>query len=279
MGSCKVSALTLKGCLLEMKKSKGLLIDLDGTLYHGKHMISGADTLIKTLKELHIPYLFVTNNSSRTAEDVADVLNSMGILASPQDVCTSSQAAAKYIACESPGARVAVLGEKGLRHALSEAGLQEVQHSPQYVVQGIDRTFTYHSLTTAIGWINEGAQFILTNPDLLLPSDDGLIPGAGTIAAAIEAGSGVKPIVIGKPSSHLMTYAMDILGMEPSDVIVIGDNMRTDIAAGEAAGCETVLVLTGITTSDNLQQHIESTGVKPDVICKDLHELLKVLTS
>lgn len=269
----------MKGCFLEMKKSKGLLIDLDGTLYHGKHMISGADTLINTLKELHIPYLFVTNNSSRTAEDVAEVLNGMGIQAAPSDVCTSSQAAAKYIATESPGARVAVLGEHGLRHALSEAGLQEVESSPQYVVQGIDRSFTYHSLSAAIGWISEGAQYILTNPDLLLPSDDGQIPGAGTIAAAIEAGSGVKPIVIGKPSSHLMTYATDILGMEATDVIVIGDNMRTDIAAGAAAGCETVLVLTGITTENNLQQHIQSTGVEPDVIFKDLHELLNFLSA
>lgn len=260
-----------------MGKSKGLLIDLDGTLYHGKHMISGADTLINTLKSLQIPYLFVTNNSTRTAEDVAALLNGMGIQAAPEDVCTSSQAAAKYIAEESPGAKVAVIGEDGLRQALSKAGLQEVVESPQYVVQGIDRTFTYQSLSAAIRWISEGAQFILTNPDLLLPSDNGLIPGAGTIAAAIEAGTGVKPIVIGKPSSHLMTYATEILGMEPKDVTVIGDNMRTDIAAGAAAGCETVLVLTGITTDSNLQQHIQSTGVEPDVICKDLHELLKYL--
>lgn len=269
----------LKGCFDHMKTSKGLLIDLDGTLYHGKHMISGADTLINTLKSMNIPYLFVTNNSSRTAQDVAALLNGMGIQAVPEDVCTSSQAAAKYIAEESPGARVAILGEDGLRQALSEAGLQEVEESPQYVVQGIDRNFTYQSLAAAIRWISEGAQYILTNPDLLLPSDHGQIPGAGTISASIEAGSGVKPIVIGKPSSHLMTYATDILGMKPSEVTVIGDNMRTDIAAGAAAGCETILVLTGITTDNNLQQHIQSTGVEPDTICKDLHEVIKLLTS
>jgi 4-nitrophenyl phosphatase len=261
-----------------MKRSKGLLIDLDGTLYHGQHMISGADVLIRTLKSNHIPYLFVTNNSTRTPEDVAALLNGMGIEAEPNDVCTSSQATAKYIMERSPGARVAIIGEDGLRQAVTKAGLQEVLENPEYVVQGIDRTFTYDTLSSAVGWISEGAQFILTNPDLRLPSDVGVIPGAGTIAAAIEAGTGVKPLVIGKPSSHLMTYAMDILGMEPSEVAVIGDSIRTDIAAGAAAGCETILVLTGVTSEASLQEDIRMTGVEPTIICKDLHDLLDHLS-
>lgn len=260
-----------------MKQIKGLLIDLDGTLYHGNHMIPGANVLIDTLKSCHIPYLFVTNNSSRTPQSVAELLNGMGIQAVPEDVCTSSQATAKYIVEKSPGARVAILGEEGLRDALLGAGLQEVEESPQYVVQGIDRTFTYASLSSAVRWISEGAISILTNPDLRLPSDHGFIPGAGTIGAAIEAGTGVKPIIIGKPSSHLMTYATELLNLQPSEVTVIGDNMHTDIAAGVAAGCETVLVLTGITTEENLQLHIEATGIQPDFICKNLQEVLQLL--
>ncbi|WP_438350955.1 TIGR01457 family HAD-type hydrolase [Paenibacillus sp. FA6] len=262
-----------------MTISKGLLIDLDGTLYHGQHMISGADVLISQLKANHIPYLFVTNNSTRTPEDVAALLNGMGIQAEPSEVCTSSQATAKYIAERSPGARVAVIGEDGLRQAIRQAGLLEVDQNPEYVVQGIDRAFSYATLSSAVQWISDGAQFILTNPDLLLPSDSGVIPGAGTIAAAIEAGTGVKPLVIGKPASHLMTYAMDILDMEPSEVAVIGDSMRTDISAGAAAGCETILVLTGITTEASLQADIRMAGIEPNMICKDLHELLHQLCS
>ncbi|AOZ91118.1 TIGR01457 family HAD-type hydrolase [Paenibacillus crassostreae] len=258
-----------------MKRHKALLIDLDGTLYHGRHMIEGADVFIRTLKDNHIPHLFVTNNSSRTPEAVAALLNSMGIQAETKEVCTSSQATAKYIAARTPNARVTILGEDGLRSALTQAGLEEVDQDPQYVVQGIDRNFSYHALASAMRWISEGAQFILTNPDLQLPSDDGVAPGAGTLAAAIEAGSGVKPIVIGKPSSHLMSYATDILGMMPEDVIVVGDNMRTDISAGAAAGCETILVLTGITTESSLQEDIRIAGVEPNVICKDLHDLLR----
>lgn len=261
------------------QESKGLLIDLDGTLYHGKQRIPGADILIRTLMERNIPYLFVTNNSSRTAEGVASHLNDLGIPAAPHEVCTSALAAAKYIAQESPGAAVAMLGEEGLRQALLEAGLHIVEDNPQFVVQGIDRSFTYEKLMKAVAWIREGAVYVLTNPDLLLPSDNGFLPGAGSLSASIQAASGVEPIVIGKPSGHLMTFATERLGISPSDATVVGDNMRTDITAGAQAGCQTILVLTGLTTPEKLDKHIEAAGFKPDMICKDLYELKDWLCS
>lgn len=162
---------------------KAYLIDLDGTLYHGRHRIEGADQLIRTLQELGKPYLFVTNNSSRTPQGVADHLNGMGIPADASQVCTSAVAAAEYVAEESPGAKVACIGEAGLLEAIEEAGLQLTEDVPDYVIQGIDREFSYHKLTKALRWINAGSKFIMTNPDLRLPSDDGLTPGAGTIGA------------------------------------------------------------------------------------------------
>ncbi|WP_179945161.1 HAD-IIA family hydrolase [Paenibacillus durus] len=255
----------------------GLLLDLDGTLFHGGIMIPGADTLIAGLRSKGIPFLFVTNNSSRTPANVAAHLSAMGIEAHEQEVCTSSLAAARYIAEESPGAAVAILGEEGLHRACEEAGLNIVTDSPQYVVQGIDRSFTYDSLTRAARWITGGAAFVLTNPDLMLPSDDGMMPGAGTLGAAIEAASGVKPVIIGKPHRHLMSYATSRLGIDLKDAIVVGDNMRTDIAAGANAGCRTVLTLTGVTTKDNLEQYKEWTGVSPDFICSNLAELRALL--
>ncbi|MDR9854092.1 TIGR01457 family HAD-type hydrolase [Paenibacillus sp. VCA1] len=265
--------------MAQNEKTKALLIDLDGTLYHGKHRIPGADELIRTLKQQGVPYLFVTNNSSRTAEGVASHLIGMGIPAEPGDVCTSSLAAAEYIAGESPGASVAMLGEEGLREALLDAGLHIVDENPQYVVQGIDRSFTYESLAQAVQWIRAGAAYVLTNPDLLLPSDHGLVPGAGSLAASIRAASGAEPVVIGKPSGHLIKYATDRLGISPGEATMVGDNMRTDIAAGAAAGCRTILVLTGLTTEENLEAQIEGAGVKPDVICKNLHELTEMIRS
>ncbi|MEK5028027.1 HAD-IIA family hydrolase [Paenibacillus sp. FSL M7-1046] len=257
-----------------MKDLGGLLIDLDGTLFHGGVMIPGADRLIAGLRSAGIPFLFVTNNSSRTAAAVAAHLNGMGIEAKAEEVCTSSMAAARYVAEESPKARVAILGEEGLIEACRAAGLSIVTEKPEYVVQGIYRSFTYDSLAQASRWIQEGAKFVLTNPDLMLPSDDGVMPGAGSLGAAIEAASGVSPVVIGKPESHLVTYATALLGIKPETAVVVGDNMRTDISAGVKAGCRTILVLTGLTTADNYEHYQQITGVTPDEIYADLAEFM-----
>lgn len=258
---------------------KALLIDLDGTLYHGNRMIQGADSLIKGLEDAAIPYLFVTNNSSRTPGEVAAHLQSMGIPAREEQVCTSAVAAAEYIAGLKPGCSVAPIGEHGLVSALKEAGLVIDTQSPDYVVQGIDRSFTYETLTRAARWIARGADYILTNPDLMLPSQDGLMPGAGTISASIQAASGVKPVTIGKPSGIIMKYAIDRLGLDQQDVAVIGDNMLTDISAGAHAGCGTILVLTGVTNKENLESYIISSGVQPDMICETLEDLRELICS
>nr|WP_178019749.1 TIGR01457 family HAD-type hydrolase [uncultured Paenibacillus sp.] len=252
---------------------KAYLIDLDGTLYHGPRMIPGADVLITALRAKRIPFLFVTNNSSRTPEEVAAHLDAMGISARAEEVCTSAVAAARYIAQEQPACKVAAIGEAGLTKALKEAGLHLTLEEPDVVVQGIDRQFTYDTLTQAARWIRGGARYVLTNPDLLLPSQEGLMPGAGTLSAAIQAASGVKPTVIGKPAAPLMDFAIARLGLKPSEVAVIGDNLHTDIAAGVNAGCGTILTLTGVTTADNLPDDVKSSGVEADVVCRDLEEV------
>lgn len=256
---------------------KAYLIDLDGTLYHGSRMIPHADLLISALKEAGIPYLFVTNNSSRRPGEVAEHLLEMGIPAMEDEVCTSAVAAAEYIAEQRPGCKVAPIGESGLIAALTGAGLVLDEESPDFVVQGIDRAFTYEKLTKATRWIRGGARYILTNPDLLLPSQDGLMPGAGTISASIRAASGEEPVIIGKPSGILMKHAIDRLGLRNEEVAVIGDNMLTDISAGDAAGCGTILTLTGVTTEQNLEGFIASSGVHPDVVCGNLEEVRRLI--
>lgn len=258
-------------------KWKAYLIDLDGTLYHGNRIIPGAAEFIKDLQAHGIPHLYVTNNSSRTPEDVAAHLRNMGIPAVEEEVCTSAVAAAQYIAAISPGAKVAPIGEKGLLQALDEAGLVVDENKPDFVVQGIDRSFTYETLTRATRWIASGARYILTNPDLLLPSHDGLVPGAGSISASIRAATGVEPTVIGKPSDVIMKFAIERLGLKNEEVAVIGDNMLTDISAGVHAGCGSILTLTGVTTSENLQSFVNTTGIEPDIICKDLEEVRNLI--
>lgn len=253
---------------------KAFLIDLDGTLYHGTRMIPGADRLVSALLDKKIPFLFVTNNSSRTPEQVAGHLRAMGIPAKAEDVCTSAVAAAEYIAGELPaGVRVAAIGEAGLLTALQNAGLPLDEEQPDVVVQGIDRNFTYETLTKAARWIGGGARYVLTNPDLLLPSTGGLMPGAGTLSAAIQAATGVKPVVIGKPAEPLMNFAIKRLGLRNEEVAVIGDNMLTDIAAGVNTGCGTILTLTGVTTEERLPDAIKTSGFRPDAVCRNLDEV------
>ncbi|WP_110932703.1 TIGR01457 family HAD-type hydrolase [Paenibacillus bouchesdurhonensis] len=262
-----------------MTRWSAYLIDLDGTMYHGSRMMPGADDLINAMKYNHIPYLFVTNNSSRTPSDVAEHLRQMGIPAEAEDVCTSAVAAAEYIASMQPGAKVAPIGEYGLIEALKQAGLTIETENPEYVVQGIDRSFSYDKLAQAAKWIANGARYILTNPDLQLPGQEGIMPGAGTISAAIVAASSVEPVIVGKPSGILMKHAMERLGVQPDETAVIGDNMLTDISAGAHAGCGTILTLTGVTNRTNLPGLIEKTGVTPDTICENITDVQSLIVN
>lgn len=262
---------TMKSCY------KALLIDLDGTIYHGDTPIEGASALIKQLKEQQWQYRFVTNNSSATPEQVAARLNRMGIAAEPGDVCTSAQATAHYIAANKPGANVLVIGEHGLRQALQDNGMTLVDEQPDVVVQGIDREFTYEKGAKAVQAIRDGALFIMTNPDLLLPANGGFIPGAGSIGAMLKAASGIEPVVIGKPSRILIQYALDQLECGSEQALVIGDNMLTDIRSGVEAGCDTVLLYTGLTTPDNVDEYQKLSGCEPTYCYFDLAELAEAL--
>lgn len=256
-----------------MNMMKGFLIDLDGTLYHGLKPIEGAGALIEYLQTQGLPYQFVTNNSSVSAEEVARRLRNMDIQANAEQVCTSANAAAAYIANLKPNARVFVIGESGLHEAIEQSGLKITDLNADFVVQGIDRQLTYDKIARAVRQIHSGSQYISTNPDLLLPSEGGFIPGAGSISAMLEAASGIKPTIIGKPSAILMDYSIARLGADRSQTYVIGDNIATDIAAGQSAGCGTILVLTGLTTKENYSRYAKLAGCEPQYICKDLYEL------
>ncbi|MBD2847966.1 HAD-IIA family hydrolase [Paenibacillus sp. IB182496] len=258
---------------------QGLLIDLDGTLYHGRRMIPGADRWVASLQAAELPYLFVTNNSSLAPEAVAERLQTMGIPAAAEQVCTSAQAAAAYIAGRSPGAPVHIVGEVGLRTAAEQAGLALVEESADYVLQGIDRGFDYPKLSHAARLIRAGAAYILTNPDLLLPTEDGLEPGAGALGAMLQAAGQREPTIIGKPSPILVSYALARLGMTPGSVWMVGDNMATDIAAARRAGCGAVLVLTGVTTAASLRSDTERAGISPDLIFEDLMQLERYMNA
>ncbi|MCG5252699.1 TIGR01457 family HAD-type hydrolase [Brevibacillus agri] len=252
-----------------MKPYKGYLIDLDGTIYRGNEPIPGAAEFVRYLKANRIPYLFLTNNSSASAERVAARLSGMGVEATAQDVYTTSMATVEYLQEKAPaGASVYAIGEEGLLSQLEAAGFRLTADDPAYVIVGIDRAFTYEKLTIATRAIRAGATFIATNADAALPTDNGLFPGNGSLVAAVSVASATKPIVIGKPEPIIVRYALSVLGTEASETLIVGDNLFTDIEAGANSGLDSLLVLTGYSTREEAARH----AVQPTHIANDLPE-------
>jgi 4-nitrophenyl phosphatase len=240
-----------------MKSYKGYLIDLDGTMYRGTEQIAEAAGFINDLRKRDIPYLFVTNNSSRTPAQVADKLRSIGILTEDDQVFTTSMATANYIAEQKKGASVYVVGEEGITEALKEKGMKLVEEHPDYLVMGIDRGINYEKLSKACLAVRNGAVFISTNGDIAIPTEQGLLPGNGSLTSVVSVSTQVQPIFIGKPESVIVEQALRVLGVPKEETIMVGDNYDTDILAGINAGIDTLLVHTGVTTKERLKQYKE----------------------
>ncbi|MFJ5964673.1 TIGR01457 family HAD-type hydrolase [Bacillus sp. NPDC093026] len=236
-------------------KYKGYLIDLDGTMYKGTEKIEEAGQFVQKLNERQIPYLFVTNNSSRTPKQVAEKLVSFDIPATEEQVFTTSMATANYIAEQKKDASVYVIGEEGIKQAIEEKGLHFGHENADFVVVGIDRGITYEKLAVGAIAIRNGAQFVSTNGDIAIPTERGLLPGNGSLTAVLTVSTTVQPTFIGKPESIIMEQAMRVLGTDVSETLMIGDNYDTDIMAGMNAGMDTLLVHTGVTTKELLQQY------------------------
>lgn len=255
-----------------LQRTEAFLIDLDGTLYRGKEVIPDAPRFIEWLEGTGRRYLYVTNNSSRRPEQVAEHLRHLGIRAEAQHVLTSSMVAAEYIKAQEGGKRVYMIGEEGLHDALTRAGCTITSERPDYVVQGIDRAFSYEKLKTASLAIRAGAVSIATNADKALPTEEGLLPGSGSLGMALRTASGVAPLVMGKPEARMIDYAAERLGVPKERAVVIGDNLETDILAGQKAGVRTVLVLTGFSQAGD----IETAEGKPTLVLDSLTDLMKL---
>lgn len=233
--------------VLQVKHYNGYLIDLDGTMYKGNQVIEGAPEFVQALHSNGIPYLFLTNNSSKTQADVAAHLNGMGIEATPDHVFTSSMAAAKYVKHQKANARCYVIGEDGLFDAIEKEGMTITDEMCDFVVFGIDRDITYEKYTKACLAIRNGATFISTNSDVAIPTERGLLPGNGALTSVITVSTNQEPIFIGKPESIIMREALAVLGTRDEETVMVGDNYQTDIKAGIRAGIDTLMVFTGVT--------------------------------
>jgi NagD protein len=237
-----------------MKRTKNYLIDMDGVLVRGKNLIPGADEFIQNLKDNHAEYAILTNNPLFTPRDLAHRLMNTGLDIPPERIFTSAMATARFLNKQKPDGKAYVIGESGLTQAMHEVGYVMTDTEPDYVVLGEVNTYNINMMTTAIRLICEGALFIATNPDPTGPTEEGIAPACGALAALIEKASGRSPFFIGKPNPLMIRSALNYLGVHSEDTVMIGDRMDTDIVAGLMSGLETILVLTGVSTMESIRK-------------------------
>ena len=252
---------------------QGLILDLDGTVYRGEHAVEGAPEFLRRLKDEGVPFVFATNRANRSAATIARTLRGYGLECSAQDVVTAATATADFLR---PVGTVFVIGESALRQAMSEAGFEESDENPDYVVVGLDCGLTYQKLNTAVRSVLAGSKLVATNPDLIINAGDGFFDiGNGSIVAAITAATRCEPLVIGKPHAPLLEAALAKLGLQRDRVLVVGDNLATDIAGGHRAGFPTALIFTGVSQPSD----VELSDVRPDFQVHDYEELAGIVLS
>ena len=252
-----------------MNRPTAYILDLDGVVYRGRTVIPGACESIERLRSSGPGVVFLTNNATRTREAIARRLVDMGILCNAGDVISSAYAASVYIKENYGSSTIYPVGEQGLVEELERAGHTINERDADYVVAGLDREFTYEKLARALDLLMNGAGFIATNNDTMLPTEHGFLPGAGSMVAAIQAASGVVPYVIGKPNKPIMDVLLKEYGLKSEECVMVGDRLETDILAGIKAGMRTVLVLTGASGKED----IESSGIRPDSVLDSIADL------
>jgi len=259
--------------MTSLSEITGLIIDMDGVLYRANQRLPGAKEFIELLQARGVPFVLLTNNSTRTRAQYAQKLAALEMRVPADSIVTSAQATAEYLAQTAPpGARVYVIGEDGIRDALTQRGFTLVEDTDaHYVVVGMDTKLTYEKLRRAALAIRAGAMFIGTNPDRTFPAPDGLYPGTGSLLALLESATDVQPLVIGKPQPTIFELAIQQTGLSKAGTAIVGDQVETDIRGGQAAGLATILVMTGASSLSDL----ERSGLQPDWVFNDLGALMK----
>jgi 4-nitrophenyl phosphatase len=274
----------IRGCLLSrgmLCSHKAFIFDLDGCIYRGMEVVPKAPQVITLLRKMGKKILFLTNNATKTPEEYVMKLGGMGIQICAEEILSSGTAAAIYILKNFGSVRVFPVGGRALIRELRKMGHRIINarniKDADFVLSCLDFGFNYTKLNLATQAIFSGARFIATNIDPTLPVKGGWMPGAGTIARAISVATGKKPLVIGKPSTHIVDIAADRLGIDPKDMVFIGDRLDTDIRVAKKMHSYAILVLSGSTTKEEAEQ-ISDPGLKPDLILQDvgyMYELLR----
>jgi len=258
----------------EPKPVASWLTDMDGVLVREERAIPGAADFIAALQQQRRRFLVLTNNSIFTARDLRARLLSSGIDIPEASIWTSAMATTQFLADQSAGGSVYVIGEAGLTSALHEAGFVLTERDPDYVVLGETRTYSFEAITRAIRMLERGARFIATNPDSTGPSPDGPLPATGSVAALITRATGLQPYFVGKPNPLMMRSALNAIEAHSESTVMIGDRMDTDVISGIEAGMRTILVLTGSTRLEDISRY----PYRPTRVCDSIADVVPVVT-
>jgi NagD protein len=246
------------------------LMDMDGVLVRGRTAIPGAGEFITRLNAQKIPYLVLTNNPIYTPRDLSHRLQTAGLSVPEDRIFTSALATARFLQAQLPNGKAYVIGESGLTDAIHRVDYVITDHEPDYVVLGETHGYNYTNITRAVRLVSAGARFVATNPDASGPSEEGLVPACGAMAALIEKATGVAPFFVGKPNPLMMRSALNFLGVHSEDTVMIGDRMDTDIVSGVNSGMETILVLTGVTR----REEVERFPYRPTFVADSIADVL-----
>jgi NagD protein len=241
--------------MVELIDKNAFIVDMDGVIYHGRRLLDGARDFVDWLKSAGKKYLFLTNSPARSPSRLREKLLGLGIDIEEEHFMTSAIATAAFIASQSPGARVYLIGSQGLYEAVEQAGLKVDDERADYVVVGEPRSYNFDKLERAVNLVVGGAKLIGTNPDVTGPTETGIAPACRALISPIEMATGRAAYFIGKPNPLIMRQSLKKLHCRREDTVIVGDRMDTDIIAGIESEIETVLVLSGITKREQIEMY------------------------
>jgi len=264
-----------EGAKERIMNCKLFILDIDGTFYLSGKLFDGSKRFLEVLKELGKKIVFLTNNSNRTIDSYIEEFSNLGIGLSREQIVTAGVATAEYLYEEFGPKHVYIVGTEDIKYEFSRAGHVVVEDDPEVVVVTFDKSLTYEKLKKATQFISKGALFVVSNPDLNCPSDEGPLPDAGAIASLVRKASGMYPnIVFGKPEPKLIEMVVKHNNVSKEETCMVGDRLYTDILAGIQAGTWTALVLTGEATLEEAQK----SPIKPHIVAKDIGTIADILT-
>ena len=254
----------------EILEKVGFICDMDGVIYHGNKILDGVREFVNWMIDNEKKFVFLTNSPERTPHELSMKLERMGLSVSADHFYTSAMATAEFLHSQKPGCTAYVIGEAALTKALYDHKIYMNDVNPDYVVVGETRTYSFEKIEKAIELVLKGAKLIGANPDITGPTERGIMPATGSLIAPIEIATGKKAYFVGKPNPLMLRHGLNIINCHSNEIAFIGDRMDTDIIAGIESNVDTVLVLSGVTSMED----IDNFPYRPKYILNNVGEIL-----